>query len=333
MNRNLLFPLLALALVAVACNLPSLTAITPTLPLPAATTPAGLTNTPPVPLLPTPTGSPPPSFPTDTPSGPTPTTPAGSRLTPDALRNATYHAPSYDRTIKLVNGVYSEGSGTVTYSVRMLNVFALGDLTGDGKAEAAVILAENGGGSGTFISIVIMEDKPGGPYQTGEADLGDRVLVKAIDISQNVVHLDLIVHAPDDPSCCPSLPEKQNYWLFGSKLTLMRVTSTVGETERVITINNPGHWSTQTNPFTVSGSVTVLPFENTLATHIYRVDGTKVDDSNVTVTPTTGTAGTFSQTFDLSSAGITDWVIIQFVDVSAADGSIIAMGSVILKAH
>jgi hypothetical protein len=46
-----------------------------------------------------------------------------------------------------------------------------------------------------------------------------------------------------------------------------------------------------------------------------------------------GITGTFSHDFNLSSAGITDWVIIQFVDVSAADGSTIALGSVILKVH
>ena len=44
-------------------------------------------------------------------------------------------------------------------------------------------------------------------------------------------------------------------------------------------------------------------------------------------------AGTFSHDFNLSSAGLTDWIIIQFVDVSAADGSTIALASVILKAH
>jgi hypothetical protein len=32
-------------------------------------------------------------------------------------------------------------------------------------------------------------------------------------------------------------------------------------------------------------------------------------------------------------AGITGYVIIQFVDVSAADGSTLAMGSVLVKVH
>ncbi len=334
MNRKFLFPLLALALAALACNLPFVagTAPTPTGPSTLETATAGPTNTPPVALPPTSTTAPLPTVPTDTPSGPTPTTPAGIELTMNLLENASYHAPFYNRDIRLKNGVYSEGSPT-TYSVQLLDKVAYGDMTGDGKPEAAVILAESAGGTGTFESLIIMEYKNGTPFQTGEAMLGDRVAVRSVDISQNVAHLSLLVQGPTDAMCCPSLPETQNYWLFGTKLFLMKVTTTVDNTERKITIDKPGHWTTQTNPFTVSGSVTVLPFENTLATHIYRIDGTKVNDSQVMVSPTTGTAGFFSQEFNLSSAGITDWVIIQFVDTSEADGSIIAMGSVILRAH
>jgi hypothetical protein len=63
------------------------------------------------------------------------------------------------------------------------------------------------------------------------------------------------------------------------------------------------------------------------------IPGTKVNESSLTVTPSVGTAGTFSRNIDLSSAGISDWVIIQFIDVSAADGSTVSLGSVILKAH
>ncbi len=329
MNRKILIAVLVSALAALACGLPSLSSPTPTAPESFPTFTPGPTNTPPVALPPPPTSAPLPTTPADNPSGPTPTNPPGGGLTLAMLKSATYHAPYFNRTITLANGAYSESS----YSVRLLDTFALGDLTGDGKAEAAVILAESGGGSGTFESLVVMEFKNGAAYQTGEAQLGDRVAVQSIDISQNVVHLSLLVHGPNDGLCCPSLAETQNYWLFGTNLFLMKVTTTAEDTERMITITKPSHWTTETNPFTVSGSITVLPFENTLAARIYRIDGTKINDSEVTVAASGGTAGTFSKSFDLSSAGVTDWVIIQFVDTSAADGSVIAMGSVILRAR
>jgi hypothetical protein len=319
MTRKILFPILILALAVMSCNLPSAIPVTPS-PLPVVSTDTQ--------LPPTSTST---AAPTNTPVPPLTPLPGG--LTLDTLKNATYHTPFYDRTITLVNGAYSEGTNPVTYSVQLLGVYAFGDMNGDGKDDAAVILAENGGGSGTFESLVVMSNLAGAPHQAGEAQLGDRVHINSVDISSDVVHLDMLVQGPADALCCPSLPEKQNYWLFGTRLFLMRLTTTFADTERIIAINSPAHWSSVTNPFTVDGNVTVLPFENTLAYKIYLIDGTKVNEGSLTVTPTTATPGVFSQTFDLSSAGITDWVIIQFVDVSAADGSTIAMGSVILKAH
>ncbi len=336
MFRKLFFTAIAVVLALSACNLPStLTPVPPTFPPtqpPVATTPPAPTNTSPVPLPPTSTVSVPNAPTATTGSGlPTQTNPPGTSLTIDMLKNANYHAPYFNREIKLTNGVFSEGNPT-TFSARILDMIAFGDMTGDGKPEAAVIMAESGGGSGVFESLIIMEYKNGAPFQTGEAMLGDRVHVNSIDISQGVAHVDLIVPGPGDPLCCPSLPAKQNYWLFGTKLTLMRMTTTVSDTERMIVINQPAHWSTVNNPFTVSGSETVLPFESTLSYKILLTDGTKVNEGSFTVTPF-GSGASFTHDFNLSSAGITDWVIVQITDKSAADGSIIAMNSVILQAR
>jgi hypothetical protein len=121
--------------------------------------------------------------------------------------------------------------------------------------------------------------------------------------------------------------------LIGNKLWLMRLTSTIGGMEHLINIDTPANWDSVANPFIVSGSMTFLPFENTLASHIYLIGGTEVNSSSFSVTPSGETAGIFSQDFNLSSTGITDWVILQSVDVSAADGSIVALGSIILKAY
>jgi hypothetical protein len=46
-----------------------------------------------------------------------------------------------------------------------------------------------------------------------------------------------------------------------------------------------------------------------------------------------GGPGTFSHNFDLGNAGITGLVIIQFLDLSAADGTTMAMGLVVLTVH
>ena len=318
MSRKLISAFFILMFAVLACNIqtatPTVVPGTDTPVPPTETSTQSITDTP---VLPTYTSLPP--------------VPGG--LTLDMLKNATYHTPFYNRTVTLVNGSYTEGSGSSAFTVQMETVYAFGDLNGDSKSDAAVLLTENGGGSGVFVSLVAVVNQSGAPHQVGAAELGDRVQVKSADISSGVVHLDMLVQGPSDPLCCPSLAEKQNYWLIGSALWLMRVNTTTGGVEHVINVDSPGNWTTLSNPFTVNGSVTVLPFENTLAYRIYLIDGTKVNESSLTVTPSSGTAGTFSRDFNLSSAGITDWVIIQFVDVSAADGSTIALGSVIFKAH
>lgn len=318
MNRKLIFPVLALMLVIMACSVQINTTNPP---------PVSITDTlvPPITVTKTPT------LPSLTPS---PLPPSGPELSLDSLRNATYYAPFYERTVTLVNGSYSEGSGATAYSVQMLDVYALGDLNGDGKFDAAVILTENGGGSGVFESVVAVINLGGAPHQTGQVQLGDRVLVNSTDISSGVIHLNMIVQGPNDPLCCPSQAEVQSFWLLGNNLWLMRVTSGPTGIERSINITYPSNWVDVTNPFMVNGDVPISPFENTLSYAIYLLDGTKVNESSLMVSSAgMGTPGTFSQTFNLSSAGITDLVVIQFKDLSAADGSILALGSVVVNLH
>ncbi len=289
MNRKILLPALALLFAILACTLrtvppaPATSTVAPASPQPL---------TPTVPIMPTPTDTALPLTPTSTSAA---ATSAPGELTSDMLKNGTYTTPAYNHTFTRVNGAYSGGSGTSAFRVRMLEVYTFGDLNGDKKNDAAIILAENEGGSGNFETLVAVINQNGKPYQQSTADLGDRNLVKGMDISNGVIHLDMVVHAPNDPLCCPSLPQKQNFWLIDNRLWLMRVTSTIGGTEHIINVDSPAIWNTVGNPFTVKGSVSVLPFENTLAYHLYRTDGTMINESPQSVTPSTGTAGTFAR--------------------------------------
>jgi hypothetical protein len=317
MTRRLHLPLLMLILAVLACNVPSGAPGTPTASLAPGASPETVTSPPAGETAPAPT---------ETPTGPAGSPPAGG-LTLDMLRNGTYHAPYYDRTVTLVNGLYSEGTGG--YSVRMLDVYAFGDLTGDHQDDAAIILAENDGGSGVFESVVAVNLQSGAVHQISQWELGDRVQISSADISSGVIHLSMMVQGPSDPLCCPTLPQRQNFWLIGNVLRLMRVTSTIGGTEHAINVTSPGNWVSVTNPFTVNGNVSVAPFENTLAYKIYLVDWTVVNESSLIV----NSSGMFSKSFDFSAAGITGFVIIQFADYSAADGSLQALGSVIVDLH
>ena len=314
MNRKLTLPILALALAILACNIKTNPALTPTPAITATDTAVPLITTTSLPSL----------------AG-TATTAGG--LTLDILRNSTYYAPAYGKTVTLINGAYSvDPSGG--YNVQMLDTYALGDLNGDGINDAAIILVENEGGSGQFVSLIVVYNSGGSPVQVGQSSLGDRVQVNSMNISNGVIHLDMLVQGPNDPMCCPSLAEKQSYWMISGHLWLMRVTTTSSGTERTINVNSPANWANVTSPFTVTGDIPISPFENTLAYRIYLPDGTKVNESSLMVSSAgMGTPGTFSQDINLTMARITGPVIIQFVDESAADGSTLAMGSVLVIVH
>jgi hypothetical protein len=312
-NRKIILPLLALLLAVMACQTQS----APPSPVISIVTPSTITPMPPVP--------------TNTSSAP-----AASGLTLDMLKNGTYHAPVYDRNITLVNGTYTNGSSTDPYSVRMLDLVAFGDLNGDGISDAAIILVENGGGSGEFETVVALLDAGGAVSQAGQAQLGDRVQVKSMTISSGTLALDMLVQGPKDPMCCPSQPETQSYRMTDNAFWMTRLGSTTPDNhERSITVSSPADGAEVTNPFTVNGSVTIAPFENTLAYRIFLPDGTKVNEAPLMVDSggIAGGPGTFSQVFNLSNAGITGPVLIQFLDLSAADGSTLAMGSLALIVH
>jgi hypothetical protein len=313
MNKKNLYPLILLALAILACRIQS-----------APPTPV-------IPVVATSTNTPLPPVPTDT-SIPT----ASSSLTLDMLKNATYRAPFYDRIVTLVDGSFSTHSTTDPYLVEMLNVVAFGDLNGDGAGDAAIILFESGGGTGMFESLVAALNSGGLPTQAGQAQLGDRVRINAMTIDAGAISLDMLVQGPNDGMCCPSQPETQVYRMAGDTLWMTSLTSrTPDNRERSITILAPADGAEVTNPFSIHGSVTIAPFENTLSSRIYLPDGTKVNEFPLMVDSggNMGGPGTFSHTFDLGNAGITGPLIIQFVDVSAADGTSLALASVTLTIH
>jgi hypothetical protein len=248
------------------------------------------------------------------------------------LKNATYMLPFYGNTVTLTNGGYQEGSGAEITSVTMTESIAFGDLNGDGLEDAAVILVENGGGTGQFKSVVAMINQGGVPVQAGVAQLGDRVQVNSLAIQAGRVMLDMLVQGPNDPLCCPTQPVTQSYQLFVNGLFLMHATSGISSgMERAITITSPANNAEVTNPVTIIGNVTISPFENTLVYRIYNVVNEEVVSAPLMVDATEmGGPGTFTLNFDLTSAGVTGLIRLEILDISMADGSTLALDAIML---
>lgn len=96
------------------------------------------------------------------------------------LENATYHILIFQRTVKLKNGLFEPlpPSQKALLAGKYLRVemgpAALGNLTGDGREGAAVILRSSGGGSGVFYEVAAVVNKDGRPIHVASAELGDR---------------------------------------------------------------------------------------------------------------------------------------------------------------
>jgi hypothetical protein len=120
-------------------------------------------------------------------------------------------------TIQLSSGSYHDSAAGL--DVRLIAT-ATGDLDGDDRADAAVVLSSTTGGTGTFIDLYALLDKPNRAVTRGPASLGDRVKVDSIRVSDRAVHLHLLTHAPDDPLCCPTQHVVETFMLHAD--TLMR---------------------------------------------------------------------------------------------------------------
>ena len=148
---------------------------------------------------------------------------AGAPLTLDALLNGDYASefPAGGRAV-LMNGVYREGR-EADRSTRLVvtldqSFYAFGDLDGDGARDAAVILAADPGGSGTFLDLAAVVDRGGAPLHAGSLRLGDRVGIESLKITGRIIELVLLRHAPDDPRCCPTARVRERYLLRGGSL-------------------------------------------------------------------------------------------------------------------
>jgi hypothetical protein len=174
------------------------------------------------------------SAPTDIPTDMSGETPSADEYGAP-LANMTYQSEyTHDGTATLVNGVYAEpaapGSAISTTVTLLPQYTAVGEL--NGQPAAAVILASDPGGSGTFVDLAVVTDVNGMPTNVATTNLGDRVKVNSVTIADNQIAVDMLKAGPDDPMCCPSQEVVQTYELQGDQLVLIDMqevaTSTTG---------------------------------------------------------------------------------------------------------
>ena len=143
--------------------------------------------------------------------------PARPEITAAALRNTTYASPYLEEgTVRLVDGVFQDPARRVVVS--LLPEYAVGDLDGDAAPDAVVVLATNTGGTGTFHDLYFVRNTERDPRGTISRFLGDRVPVDRVRIVNGVIELDMTMHGPADPMCCPTVSATRRFRLEDGEL-------------------------------------------------------------------------------------------------------------------
>lgn len=251
------------------------------------------------------------------------------------VRNAQYQLGASDtlQVVQLTDGVYETGTagGADYVSVNMLNFVASGDLNRDGRAEVVALVAENYGGTGTFVFLTVYTDANNTLTFQTSLMIDDRPSVNAMSIDNGEIFLDVVTHGLEDPFCCPTLHTSRHYHLTQiNQLDLVDYsTFTPAGDPRTITIDAPPNGAQASNTVQVRGKVAIAPFENTLAYRIYDVGGVELAAGAIDVTATDlGAPGVFDSVIKLGNILSGAVIRLEIQDISAKDSSLLAMDSV-----
>lgn len=128
----------------------------------------------------------------------------------DAARSITVRGLStIEGEITLSSGVWAgnpfDSGSTSRPIVRLIEHLSInGDVIAGSAEETVLLLEENPGGSGTFISMALMSSEHGALHNILTIPIGDRIQIQHAKISNGLISLQVVEHSLDDPSCCPS---------------------------------------------------------------------------------------------------------------------------------
>lgn len=254
-------------------------------------------------------------------------------LTDAVLRSATYRLPLLNREVVLVDGAWQGGEGSQRLTANMLPLIGRGDLDGDGLEDAAVLIGENGGGSGTFVSLYAVLNRDGTVDPAANVLIDDRPRINGVRVENGRIVLDAVIHDADDPMVSPTLSVVQTYSLVEGGLEMVRLDSAVeGGPMRSIRINAPADGDVLGAGSRLQGEMPVAPFENNLRLRYYDLRGQVIFEGAFMVQAAEpGGPETFDQMLDLAPIPAGSRVRIELADISMKDGSVLAFDSLVVR--
>ncbi|MEK7546667.1 MAG: Gmad2 immunoglobulin-like domain-containing protein [Patescibacteria group bacterium] len=218
--------------------------------------------------------------------------------------------------VSLVNGKTEREAAPDSATMIKIQVFGqpvTGDLNGDGKKDAALIIQEDSGGSGAFYYAAVAVNADSGTKGTNVVFLGDRIAPQSIVIRDGVVVINYAERKPGEPMTAqPSVGVSKYLYLDGEILKTLETSNKFAE------INSPIPYAVITNPVAVSGKSNF--FEANTRIRIKDADGNILADTFVTA------AGWMDKTYPFSrkisfSEPKTGKGFIEVFESSAKDGS------------
>jgi hypothetical protein len=250
------------------------------------------------------------------------------------ILNGQYQLGATDalQVVQLKDGKFEQGTqgAADSISVAVSDFMAVGDLNSDGTNEVAALVSENYGGTGVFVFLAVYANENGMLTFQNSTMVDDRPQLKALSIENSEIFLEAVIHGSDEPMCCPTLRTTRHYRFTDNQLDMTDyATFTPDGKPRTITIESPANGTEVFTSVPIKGKVAIAPFENNLAYRIYDISGIEVSAGPVSVSASNaGGAGTFEALIPLGNVLSGTLIRIEVQDLSAADGSLLAMDSV-----
>lgn len=261
--------------------------------------------------------------------------PPATQININQLQNAQYQLGIREdhAVVQLKDGKYQQGLDATSFDfayIALTQFTSAGDLDHDGVDELAAIFLENYGGTGNFGLLTVYVNVDGEPAFLTSTLIDDRPMINAMRIETGEIFLDAVIHGFEDGGCCPQLQTTQRYALVQNQLRLMHFTTLAPNgLERKISIEQPSSGSEVSASFSLSGSVSIAPFENNLSYFIFSEAGEQLAAGPVPVTAADfGAPGTFNITIPLDGLPSGANIIIEVHDQNAANGSLFALDAV-----
>ncbi|MGI9592266.1 MAG: META domain-containing protein [Myxococcota bacterium] len=143
-------------------------------------------------------------------------------LSDETLRKLTYAGLPHE-AVRLAGGRW-EGPPAAPGAVSRPQVeltrkgIARGDLDGDGRDEAAVLLLESAGGSALNTWLAIVAEREGTARNVATMLLGDRIQIMRFAVADRRVVVEAVVAGADEPLCCPTRKVRRRFALADAAL-------------------------------------------------------------------------------------------------------------------